>query len=91
LGAADSVLSAASRKFSPAPRSFSPQLGVGKASDGIYIQDSSGATKSGNANVSEIHNQVLMMLGHEIFDPEIGKRVLVDHAFIVVPSGSLIT
>ena len=23
------------------------------------------------------------MLGHEIFDPEIGKRVLVDHAFIV--------
>jgi hypothetical protein len=24
-----------------------------------------------------------MMLGHEILDPEIGKRVLVDHAFIV--------
>lgn len=24
-----------------------------------------------------------MMLGHEVFDPEIGKRVLVDHAFIV--------
>lgn len=24
-----------------------------------------------------------MMLGHEIFDPEIGKRALVDHAFIV--------
>lgn len=24
-----------------------------------------------------------MMLGHEIFDPEIGKRVLVDHASIV--------
>jgi hypothetical protein len=23
------------------------------------------------------------MLGHEIFDPEIGKRVLVDHTFIV--------
>jgi len=23
------------------------------------------------------------MLGHEIFDPEIGKRVLFDHAFIV--------
>jgi hypothetical protein len=30
-----------------------------------------------------------MMLGHEIFDPEIGKRVLVDHAFIV--SGGEIT
>lgn len=34
-------------------------------------------------NIAEIHNQVTMMLGHEIFDPEIGKRVLVDHAFIV--------
>lgn len=45
--------------------------------------DSSGVTKSGNANVAEIHTQVMMMLGHEIFDPEIGKRVLVDHAFIV--------
>jgi hypothetical protein len=45
--------------------------------------DSSGTTKASNANVAEIHNQVVMMLGHEIFDPEIGKRVLVDHAFIV--------
>jgi hypothetical protein len=45
--------------------------------------DSSGVTKEGSANVAEIHNQVMMMLGHEIFDPEIGKRVLVDHAFIV--------
>ena len=42
--------------------------------------DSSG-TSSGN--IAEIYNQVLMMLGHEIFDPEIGKRVLVDHAYIV--------
>jgi hypothetical protein len=24
-----------------------------------------------------------MMLGHEIFDPELNRRVLVDHAFIV--------
>jgi hypothetical protein len=45
--------------------------------------DSSGVTRGGNANVAEVYNQVLMMLGHEIFDPEIGKRVLVDHAFIV--------
>jgi len=45
--------------------------------------DSSGVTKVGSANVAEIHNQVMMMLGHEIFDPEIGKRVLIDHAFIV--------
>jgi len=45
--------------------------------------DSSGVSKVGNVNVAEILNQVLMMLGHEIFDPDIGKRVLVDHAFIV--------
>lgn len=46
--------------------------------------DAAGMTKGDNVNVAEIHNQVSMMLGHEIFDPEIGKRVLVDHAFIVV-------
>ena len=45
--------------------------------------DTSGVSKATNANVSEIHNQALMMLGHEIFDPEINKRALVDHAFIV--------
>ena len=45
--------------------------------------DASGVSVAANANVAEIHNQVAMMLGHEIFDPEIGKRVLVDHAFIV--------
>ncbi len=48
--------------------------------------DSSGVS---TANVSEIYHQALMMLGHEIFDPEIGKRVLVDHAYIV--SGGEIT
>jgi hypothetical protein len=45
--------------------------------------DASGISKAANVSVAEIHNQVTMMLGHEIFDPEIGKRVLVDHAFIV--------
>lgn len=45
--------------------------------------DSAGITKGANANVAEIHNQLLMMLGHEIFDPESNRRVLVDHAFIV--------
>ena len=34
-------------------------------------------------NVAEIHNQALMMLAHEIFDPETNKKALVDHAFIV--------
>jgi hypothetical protein len=51
--------------------------------------DSSGMSRGGNSNVAEIYNQVMMMLGHEIFDPEIGKRVLVDHAFIV--AGGTIT
>lgn len=45
--------------------------------------DASGVTKAGNANMAEIHNQALMMLAHEIFDPETNRRVLVDHAFIV--------
>lgn len=45
--------------------------------------DASGVTKTGNANMAEIYNQVLMMLAHEIFDPEVNRRVLVDHAFIV--------
>lgn len=31
----------------------------------------------------EIYNQALMMVAHEIFDPETNRRVLVDHAFIV--------
>ncbi|MFF0759471.1 hypothetical protein ACFYWH_05450 [Streptomyces sp. NPDC003737] len=45
--------------------------------------DSAGMSRGSNANVAEIHNQALMMLGHTIFDPEIGKHVLVDHAIIV--------
>lgn len=39
--------------------------------------------KGSNANIGEIHSQTPMILGHEIFDPEIGKNVLVDHPFIV--------
>jgi hypothetical protein len=45
--------------------------------------DASGISRGTNANIAEIYNQVLMMLGHEVFDPETSKRVLVDHAFIV--------
>ena len=45
--------------------------------------DAAGQTKKSNTNIAEIHNQVLMMLGHEIFDPETSRTVLVDHAFIV--------
>jgi len=45
--------------------------------------DSSGVSKDGSGNVAEILNQLTMMLGHEIFDPELNRRVLVDHAFII--------
>ncbi|MGA8615278.1 MAG: hypothetical protein WB760_27080 [Xanthobacteraceae bacterium] len=45
--------------------------------------DAAGSRQGSNSNIAEIHNQALMMLGHEIFDPETSKKVLVDHAFIV--------
>lgn len=45
--------------------------------------DAAGTGKASTANVSEILNQTTMMLGHEIFDPETSRRVLVDHAIIV--------
>lgn len=45
--------------------------------------DAAGTNKGSNINIAEIHNQLLMMLGHEIFDQETNRRVLVDHAFIV--------
>ena len=45
--------------------------------------DASGSSRGSNSNIAEIYNQLLMMLGHEIFDPETSKKALVDHAFIV--------
>lgn len=39
--------------------------------------------RSKNENVAEILNQIGMMLGHEVFDPDISKKTLVDHAIIV--------
>jgi hypothetical protein len=45
--------------------------------------DAAGRTEPQNANVAELLNQVTMMLGHEIFDPDTNKRALVDHAFII--------
>ena len=49
--------------------------------------DAAAGTK--NLNVAEIHNQTTMMLGHEVFDPEINQKRLVDHAVIV--AGGTIT
>lgn len=43
--------------------------------------DATARTK--NENVAEVHRQITMMLGHEIFDPDISKKTLVDHAIIV--------
>jgi len=45
--------------------------------------DSAGITKTGNNSVAEVYNQSLMLLGLAIFDPDIGKNVLVDHVIIV--------
>jgi hypothetical protein len=51
--------------------------------------DSAGRSEKGSSNIAEILNQVTMMLGHEVFDPETNKRHLPDHAFIV--AGGTIT
>ena len=41
------------------------------------------AAKTRNDNIAEVHRQVTMMLGHAIFDPDINKRCLIDHAIVV--------
>lgn len=41
------------------------------------------AGKSKNTNVSEVLNQVRMLMDHPIWDPDINKRVLLDHVFII--------
>ncbi|MFO1035969.1 MAG: hypothetical protein U1E45_03915 [Geminicoccaceae bacterium] len=45
--------------------------------------DAAGASRPGSSNIAEILNQISMMTGHEIFDPEVSRKVLVDHVFIV--------
>ena len=39
--------------------------------------------RSQHQNVAEVHNQITMMLGSEIFDPDINKKRLVDHVILV--------
>lgn len=51
--------------------------------------DAAGTSKQSSANIAEVYNQAAMMLGHEVFDSELNRRALVDHAFIV--SGGEIT
>jgi hypothetical protein len=45
--------------------------------------DSAGATKASNENVTEVLNQVRMALDNEIFDPEVNRKCLVDHVYVV--------
>ena len=45
--------------------------------------------RSNEPNIAGLLSQIQMMLGHLIFDPEINKKRLVDHAIIV--SGGEIT
>jgi hypothetical protein len=40
------------------------------------------AGKSRNENVTEVLNQVRMMLAHPLFDPDTNKKVLPDHVFV---------
>lgn len=49
--------------------------------------DSNARTR--NENISEVYHQLLMMIGHKIFDPDINTKRFVDHAIIV--SGGKIT
>jgi hypothetical protein len=58
------------------PSGVSPEGGT--KHDGLYPTPPLGAAAAGYT-----------MLGHEIFDPETNRRVLVDHAFIM--SGGEIT
>lgn len=41
------------------------------------------AAKSPNTNISEVLNQVRMVLAYPIWDPETNKSVLVDHVYII--------
>lgn len=45
--------------------------------------DASGNSRRGSTNIAEVVNQIYMMLGHEIFDPELNRKVLVDHVFVI--------
>src|SRR5690606_32931391 len=45
--------------------------------------DSKGVSEG---NVAEVLNQAKMALDHEIFDPDLNKKVLLDHLFIISAS-----
>ena len=41
------------------------------------------SARTNNDNIAEVYRQVTMMLGHPVFDPDINKKRLVDHAIII--------
>ena len=45
--------------------------------------DSAAESKTERENVATVLNQVRMMLEHEVFDSELNRNVLVDHAYII--------
>jgi hypothetical protein len=45
--------------------------------------DAAGKTRGTSENVTEVLNQVRMALDNEIFDPEVSRRCLVDHVYVV--------
>ena len=42
-----------------------------------------GKTKTDHENIAEVLSQIKMAMAHPIWDPDINKRVLVDHVYIV--------
>lgn len=45
--------------------------------------DSSGKTKPGNQNITEALNQIRMALADPVLDPEVNRKVLIDHVYLV--------
>ena len=41
------------------------------------------SARTSNENMAEVYHQIRMMLGHPVFDPDINKKRLVDHAIII--------
>jgi len=45
--------------------------------------DSAGKTKAGNENVTEAMNQIRMALQNPVMDPEMNRKVLLDHVYLI--------
>ena len=45
--------------------------------------DAAGKSKPDHENIAEVLNQAKMAMAHPIFDPEVNKKVLIDHVYII--------